>query len=46
MKRENGFVRGCKMWQAMAGEWDDERSTAEIVQDIYDSRSEGRIISL
>jgi hypothetical protein len=30
----------------VAGEWKDDRSTAEIIRDIYDSRTLGRDIAL
>ena len=34
------------IWQKLAGEWDDSRSTEEIINDIYDNRTLGRNIVL
>ena len=31
-----------KIWKALAGKWEDDRSTKEIVDDIYKSRTLGR----
>jgi plasmid stability protein len=35
-----------KMWENLCGKWKDSRSTAEIISDIIDSRSEGRSVDL
>ncbi len=35
-----------KMWENLCGKWKDSRSTAEIINDIIDSRSEGRRVDL
>jgi len=35
-----------EMWRMLAGGWIDERSTEEIIADIYTSRTKGRIISI
>ena len=35
-----------EMWRMLAGGWIDERSTEEIVSDIYAGRTKGRNISL
>lgn len=32
------------IWQKLAGEWDDTRSTEEIINDIYNNRTPGRNI--
>jgi len=36
----------AEMWRMLAGAWIDERSTEEIVADIYTSRTKGRSVSL
>ena len=35
-----------KIWQNLSGKWKDSRSTAEIISDIINSRSEGRRVDL
>ena len=35
-----------KIWQNLSGQWEDNRSTDEIIRDIIDSRSEGRSVDL
>ena len=35
-----------KIWQNLSGQWEDNRSTNEIIRDIIDSRSEGRSVDL
>ena len=35
-----------KIWQNLSGQWEDSRSTDEIIRDIIDSRSEGRSVDL
>ncbi len=35
-----------KIWEKLAGEWEDSRSTKEIIDDIYESRSLGREVDL
>jgi plasmid stability protein len=35
-----------KMWENLSGTWEDERSTDEIISDIYSSRTKGREIEL
>jgi plasmid stability protein len=35
-----------KIWQNLCGQWKDNRSTDEIIDDIIDSRSEGRSVDL
>ena len=35
-----------KIWQNLCGRWEDSRSTAEIISDIVESRSEGRSVDL
>ena len=34
------------MWMSLSGAWDDERSAAEIVADIYENRTSGREVDL
>ncbi|HQV32614.1 MAG TPA: Arc family DNA-binding protein [Calditrichia bacterium] len=34
------------IWEKLAGEWEDDRTTEEIIRDIYDSRTLGRDIEL
>ena len=36
----------AELWLQLAGSWKDERSTAEIIDDIYSSRTKGRSVSL
>jgi plasmid stability protein len=31
-----------KIWSQLSGKWKDDRSTKEIIDDIYQSRTEGR----
>ena len=35
-----------KIWQNLCGKWKDSRSTVEIINDVIDSRSEGRRVDL
>jgi plasmid stability protein len=35
-----------KIWKNLCGKWKDSRSTAEIINDIIDSRSKGRSVDL
>jgi plasmid stability protein len=35
-----------KLWQNLCGRWEDSRSTAEIISDIIDNRSQGRSVDL
>ena len=35
-----------KIWQKLAGQWQDKRTTKEIIDDIIKSRSRGRDIAL
>ena len=35
-----------KMWETLSGTWEDERSTDEIISDIYSSRTKGRDVEL
>ena len=35
-----------EVWERLSGEWDDERSTEDIVDDIYSNRTAGRSIDL
>ena len=35
-----------KIWHNLCGQWQDNRSTDEIIGDIIDSRSEGRSVDL
>jgi plasmid stability protein len=35
-----------KLWQNLCGKWKDSKSTAEIISDIIDSRSQGRKVDL
>ena len=35
-----------EVWERLAGEWDDERSTEDIVNDIYSNRTAGRSVDL
>jgi plasmid stability protein len=35
-----------KMWESMSGTWDDNRSTKEIIEDIYSHRTKGRAVDL
>ena len=34
------------IWKKLANEWDDERSTQEIINDIYENRTLGREVNL
>ena len=34
------------IWKRLSNEWDDERSTAEIIEDIYSNRTIGREVEL
>ena len=34
------------MWKKLTNQWDDTRSTKEIIEDIYDNRTIGREIEL
>lgn len=34
------------IWRKLAGEWDDERETEDIIKDIYESRTLGREVEL
>lgn len=34
------------IWKKLANEWDDERSTQEIISDIYENRTLGREVNL
>jgi plasmid stability protein len=35
-----------EVWERLSGEWDDERSTEVIIDDIYSNRTAGRSIDL
>lgn len=35
-----------RIWRTLSGQWKDKRSTEEIVEDIYSSRSFGRELNL
>ena len=35
-----------KLWKELAGRWKDDRSTKEIIEDIYSSRTPGRSVNL
>ena len=35
-----------KLWKNLCGKWKDSRTTAEIIEDIIESRSEGRHVNL
>jgi plasmid stability protein len=35
-----------RLWQELAGRWKDDRSTGEIIADIYSSRTLGRKVEL
>ena len=34
------------IWEKLSNEWDDQRSTKEIIEDIYSSRNLGREVQL
>ncbi|MFA5996081.1 MAG: hypothetical protein WCW27_04495 [Patescibacteria group bacterium] len=34
------------LWQELSGKWNDDRSTEQIVQDIYQTRTLGREVNL
>jgi plasmid stability protein len=34
------------IWKKLSNEWDDQRSTKEIIDDIYDNRTHGREVKL
>jgi plasmid stability protein len=36
----------AKMWEELIGEWEDERSSEEIIKDIYAHRTAGRHVEL
>lgn len=35
-----------KLWESLSGQWEDERATGEIIDDIYTARTMGRDINL
>lgn len=35
-----------RIWERLAGSWEDDRSTQEIINDIYDNRTLGREFEL
>jgi plasmid stability protein len=35
-----------KIWEKLAGMWEDDRNTGEIINDIYSARSQGREVEL
>lgn len=35
-----------ELWLQLAGSWEDDRSTEEIIEEIYASRTKGRPVSL
>lgn len=35
-----------ELWRQLAGTWEDDRSTEEIIEEIYRSRTKGRPVSL
>ena len=35
-----------KLWKSLSGVWEDNRTTDEIIEDIYDNRTGGREINL
>ena len=39
-------TRQLQMFKQLSGSWQDDRSTEEIIDDIYDSRTPGREIEL
>ena len=45
----NRFINNdtqTRIWNKLSGEWKDKRSTDEIIEDIYSSRSAGREFSI
>ncbi len=56
LAKESKFVTNLKnyisndtqtiLWKNLCGKWKDSRSTAEIINDIIDSRSKGRSVDL
>ena len=45
-KRSISKEAQLKIWKAIAGKWEDKRTTKEIIKDIYSKRSKGRKIIL
>jgi plasmid stability protein len=46
---KNGVITSetqAELWQTIAGDWEDSRSTEQIIKDIYDTRTEGRTVTL
>jgi hypothetical protein len=35
-----------EVWERLSGEWDDDRTTEDIIDDIYSNRTAGRSIDL
>ena len=35
-----------EIWKHLSGQWDDARSTEEIVEDVYSNRTTGRAVDL
>ena len=35
-----------QIWKEISGKWDDERSTEDIIHDIYSNRTNGRDVNL
>lgn len=46
IKRKISKKVQLEIWQTLAGKWEDDRSTAEIIADIYSTRTKGRDIVL
>lgn len=45
-KKNISKERQLNIWKKLANEWDDERSTQEIINDIYENRTLGREVNL
>jgi len=46
IKKQLSIDTQIKLWQNLCGRWKDSRSTAKIISDIIDSRSQGRSVDL
>ena len=47
--KEENFIskeNQIEIWNKIIGKWEDERSTEEIIEDIYKSRTSGRKVEL
>lgn len=45
-KKSISIKTQINIWKKLSNEWDDERSTKEIIEDIYNNRTLGREVKL